>query len=262
MKKPWEIAVNAMSGYYSVDHKEWPGHEATAVLGAVKLGKDHRWLGKATVHWADAVLQRARFDVDDVIENHLGIQLSFDRLDYLDKVVGVPVYGVACPDTREIIVCERVQAYEPFCRTTLLHEAGHVLLHGSSECGSLMFTPGRRASGAKEAEANQFMRVALLPRPVLKLAICYFCHVWGIDVRLALGSANSARGRWLWRKRLFSAIIDQLCVSRELTAIMMKQMGCFSAETVRYHKAYRLKTRWNEPAVGSTLAKSFGASLD
>lgn len=262
MTQPWEVAVRVMREYHASEGDVWPGDEAEDVLATARAGRDHRWTAPDTVDRGRDVLRRAAFDVDDLAENHLGIHLEIANLEDLDAMAHAPVYGVAYPESRKIRVCDRALKYEPLYRSTVLHEVGHVLLHRRTACRYIMFTPDRRPQNPQERDANQFMHTALLPKPVLKLAVAYVCHLWGIDIQLPIGSANSARGRWIWRHRLFSPIISDLCVSRQLIAIKLRRMNCFSNQTVQHHKTYALRTRWREPESPTLLAKSLAAILE
>jgi len=256
MAEPWKIADRVMGRYYADRKDHWPTFDASRLFKHIRVGQDRRWRDEALVQKAEDILARSFFDVDDLVENHLGISISFDRLDYMDDAFGCPVYGCAYPETREIVVCERTLNYEPLYRTTVLHEAGHVLLHAAASTRCLLYTPGQSPQRREEQEANQFMQVAALPRSVFLLGVGFLCHLYGIDIRLPFGAANTKLGRWIWRNRLFAHLINMLCVSRELISIKMRGLGFFSAETVEYHKTYRLETHWHKPEPGWKLGAS------
>ena len=247
MDRPWKAAERTMVAYYATKGQEWPGHEAQAILDSVKVGVDRRWTDQSRLDWAETVLARSLFDVHDLASNHLGITIGIDSLEYLDEGVGAPVYGCAYPDSAEMVVCERTLSYKPLYRTTVVHEVGHVLLHKDTHNRCLLYTPLGAPPGTEEYEANQFMQTAILPKPVLCLGVAYLCHIWRIDLRLAFGAANTERGRWIWRYRLFKPLINLLCVSREMICIKLRRIGCISEDTLRFHKKYALETLWRKP---------------
>ncbi|HUT58022.1 MAG TPA: ImmA/IrrE family metallo-endopeptidase [Phycisphaerae bacterium] len=244
MVKPWKAAAQLMADYFSSRGQRWPAFDATDLLSRVEHVNGH-WVNDSHVSEAEAVIRRACFDVDDLVENYLRIELIFEDLSYLDGLIGAPVYGYAHPDTRRIAVCDRARAYEPLCRTTIIHEVAHILLHTAAKERTIVYCPEFPGRSPEEVEANQFMHVALLPKSVLRLAIAWLCHIQGIDLRLAVGSANFKRGRWIWRRRLFGPLIGKLCVSRELVSLkMMRTLGVFDQDTVNFHKTYHLPTKW------------------
>jgi len=119
----------------------------------------------------------------------------------------------------------------------------------------MLHTPQRPASTREEREANAFMKAIILPDAVLELAIRYICGIWGIDTRLAFEATNGARGRWIWRERLFASLIDMLCVSREMISITMKRWGFFSDDTAAHHKTYALQTKWHTPTPRESIVR-------
>ena len=247
MAYPWKVAEKTMTDYFASKDERWPAVEATEALRQVRTGADHRWTNRQLVDAAQRILARALFPVDDLIENHLEIAVSYESLAYLDKSEGGPVYGCAYPQTREIVICERTLKYEPLFRTTGTHELGHVLMHGETHQRCMLYKPKHPASTPEEREANAFMKAIILPDAVLELAIRYICDAWGIDARLAFRAANGERGRWIWRERLFASLINMLCVSREMISITMKQWGFFTDATAVHHKTYALQTKWHTP---------------
>ena len=137
-----------------------------------------------------------------------------------------------------------------------MHELGHVTLrHGHNAQRCFWYQPNRLANGAAEREANQFMQAAILPKPILLLALSLVCAVCSIDVGESLCLANTARGRWLWRHRIFLPLINLLCVSRHMIAIKIRSMKVFSANTANYHLSYGLQTRWHVPSQDRPLSK-------
>jgi len=255
MANAWKVAEKTMTGYFASKGEVWPAIEANDILRRVRVGPDHRWTDRQLVAQAEGTLARARFPVDDLVENHLKIVVTYQLLDYLDKSEGCRVYGCAYPQTWEIVICERTLKYEPLCRTTAAHELGHVLMHKKVQQRCLLYTPQRPASTPEEREANAFMQAIVLPDSILDLGIRYVCHIWGIDTRLVLDVANGLRGRWLWQHKLFASLINMLCVSREMTSIKMKEWGFFSEETAEHHKSYALETRWHTPLPRESLVR-------
>lgn len=246
MTNPWKVAEATMTDYFASKGQEWPAIEADQILSRVGINRDHRWTNHQLVDQAQAVLSRATFSMDELVKDHLKISMSYECLDYLDESQGSKVYGCAYPQSREIVICTRTLGYKPLFRTTVAHELGHVLMHTDVQQRCLLYTE-RSGSSSEEREANAFMKAIILPKPTLDLAITYICDTYGIDVRLAFGSANSIRGRDVWSRCLFVPLINKLCVSRDMVCISMKQRGVFSEETVAYHKTYALKTHWNTP---------------
>lgn len=244
MVRPWKVAGNVMADYFDTKGEQWVAFEASAMLGTIVVGRDNRWVRNERSTEAKRILQRAFFDVDDLAENHLGIRVDFESLEYLDGGVGSSVYGCAYPQDRQMIICTRTLAYPPLYRATVVHEIGHILLHAQSANRCLVYTPDMPGPTPEEQEANQFMHVALLPKSVLHLGIAYICDVWGIDLRLPIASANIERGRYLWKERLFVPLMRMLGVSREMIAIKMARQRCFSQDTLAYHKTYALPTPW------------------
>ncbi len=255
MTEPWKAADKLMTEYYASKGLDWVAFEASRIFGTAYKRRDHKWTSQHLESRAAKTLQQACFDVDDLVENHLGISLSIESLEHLDATAGAPVYGYAYPASKEIVVCERTLAYEPLYRSTVIHEAAHVLMHKKAATRCMLFVPDRCSMSLEEREANQFMHVALLPESVLLLGAAYYCQLRGIDLGLAFGSANISRGKWIWRDRLFPELINNLCVSRQMICIKLCEMGWFNQNTVRYHQSYRLQTRWSAPVPGRPLAR-------
>jgi len=244
-----------MRGYFASKRQRWPADEAREILQQVRLGPDHRWMDRTLAAQAAETLARAAFPVDDLAESYLKIAINYESLRHLDNSEGCQVLGCAYPSSREIVVSDRTLKYHPLFRTTVLHETGHVLMHRRTAKRCLLYKPERLASTPEEREANAFMQAAILPESVLDLAICHICNIYGIDLRLAYSAANGARGRWVWRHRLFVHLINALCVSREMMGIKLKQLWRFSDETVEYHKTYALRTWWHTPETLEVLPR-------
>ena len=258
---PWKAAVQVMEGYYRDRGEAWPGYRAGELLELIWI-KGNRWVVEKHEEMAHEILKTATFDVDDLVEK-MGIGLRVESLEHLDHAVGGVILGRACLDAREAIVSPRAQAYAPLYRTTVMHEVGHIILHDHSAQRCLRFNQADLgcSKDRKEREANQFMQVAILPKPVLILGLALVCSLYGISVAEALLVANTQKGRWLWRRRIFLPLINTLCVSRHMMAIKLRNMGVFSKDTANYHLTYGLGTHWNASRQGSPVAPLTG-SLD
>jgi Zn-dependent peptidase ImmA (M78 family) len=124
-----------------------------------------------------------------------------------------------------------------------MHELGHLVLHGAST-EVMTYAPSTKDRPVVEREADAFMQMCLVPRPVLFLAISRVAGTWEISLREALGTANTTRGRWQWRNRFFTPLINVLGVSRQMLCIKLQQLKIFSFATARYHLTYVLDNRW------------------
>ena len=246
MSEPWMVASDLMKQYFVAKGITWPAITASRLLTKVSVSRDHRWTRPELVKAAEDIITSAFFDVDDLAENHLGIRVDYESLEYLDEAAGSRVLGCAYPREKAVVICERTLQYFPLYRATMLHELGHILLHTNMAKRCILYTPDLAPSSPEEREANQFMHVALLPKGLLRLAIGYLCHAYGIDIRLALCSADSLRGRHIWKEQLFVPLVSLLAVSREMIAIKLRSQKVFSGETVKYHKSYPLQNRWKE----------------
>jgi len=260
MKSPNELAFDIRRSYFKQNQQEVPEDIARQIFNVVRVDdRTHKWTSENLANRAYQVIKEAVFDIDDLAENHLGLNISIQHLGYMDCINNTSVYGVSYPDSGEFIVCERAAKYEPLYRSTVAHEAGHCCLHKSHAYRSLMFTPNISNPGVEETEANEFMVSLLLPSPLLWLSIVYCCHFWRQDIKMVVGCANSERGRWVWKKRIFPFLINNFCVSRQMLSIRMKKAGVFNEDTLNYHKTYRLETKWDPPkkvhldSIGRTL---------
>ncbi len=249
MQQPNKLASDIRRNYF---RQNIPEDIAEQIVNKVLVNpRSHKWKSENLANQAEHVIKQARFDIDDLAENHLGLKVSFENLEYMDVINNTPVFGVAYPDSKEFIICERTLKYEPLYRSTVAHEIGHCCLHKSHAFRSLLFTPKIEHPNPEEIEANIFMTNLLIPPSLLKLAISYCCHLWdidrGIDIRLVFAGANSKRGRWLWKEKVLAFLINNFCVSRHMLLIQMKKFGIFSEDTVAYHKTYPLETKWHKP---------------
>ena len=232
---PPQLAAEALlDSYYSARGEQNPRLEAARLVNRVRF-QGNRMTGFDDVEFAEDVLIRSSFDVDDLAEFHLGIDLRIERLDDLDQMAGAKVFGVAEPQRRRICICERATRYPPLYRTTVMHEVGHVELH-TRRCARLLnYAPFAQRRPPEEWEADTFMHSALLPVDILFLAIVWVAKRHDLNALEARQSADSPRGRFQWQKYYFPEIISRLCVSVHMTSIKLKQMGIFSQETVEYH---------------------------
>src|SRR6185312_14053471 len=79
------------------------------------------WRDEEVRAFALDVLRRGNFDVCDLAENFLGIDLYVGDLRALDEQAGAPVFGLAQPESRTIEICQRAESYEPLFRSTVMH---------------------------------------------------------------------------------------------------------------------------------------------
>ena len=243
MNMPWTAAADLMESYYKSKGQESPEISACRLLDKIWI-RDTRWVNRALVNEANALIVDSAFDVDDLAEYHLGLKLRIEPLNGLDAITGAQVFGLAIPERNEIVVCERAERYEPLYRATVMHEIAHILLHAGARKRVVAYSPQSKIRPPEEREADQFMQEALLPRAVLLVSIARLAEFWGIDIKEALAGANSERGRWQWKNRFFLPLVNNLVVSRHMLSLKLKSMGYFSERTVRYHLTYPLATRW------------------
>lgn len=242
---PPQVAAEAViDSYYFGRREESPRLEAARLVNRVRF-QGKKMTGFDDVDLAEDVLIRSSFDVDDLAEFHLGIDLRVEHLDDLDQLAGAKVFGVAEPRRRRICICERATRYKPLYRTTVMHEVGHVELH-TRRCARLLnYAPFARRRPPEEWEADTFMHSALLPADILLLAIVWIAKRHDLNALEAIQSANSPRGRFQWQKYYFPAIVSRLCVSVHMTSIKLRQMGIFTRDTVEYHLSQRARpNRW------------------
>lgn len=244
MTRPREAARRLMRDYYRSRGEQSPEDAAEAFRQCVRADA---MLTDRQVDIAAAIVKKARFDVDDLAENHLGVRLNIERLDYLDIQAGAKVFGFARPNTREITICERTTSYEPLYRTTVMHELGHLALHSRNSERCMNYAPRSSRRPAIEREADQFMVNTVLPEAVLDVAVALIAHFRRTDILAAYRIANQEKGRWQWREWFLPALINHLCVSRNLILIMLERRGLFTPETAAFHRTYRLETQWYRP---------------
>jgi IrrE N-terminal-like domain len=256
MENPQEAAMKLLSSYFEAQGIECPVHGAKRLMARALVDpKTGAWQNWNLIEPAFQIIELMRYDVDDLVENHLDVRPSIESLEKLDRSLGSPVFGMARPNSRKIAVCERTLAYEPLYRATLMHEAGHVVLHGSRKSKDYPYTPFSRNRDSREQEANDFMRHILLPEDVLYLGVGLMCSLNGMQIEESIRSANSKRGRWQWRNKHFPFLINHLCVSRELILNVLRRGGVISNETYDFHKSYPLPNRWLNAKTYKPLAK-------
>jgi Zn-dependent peptidase ImmA (M78 family) len=243
MAEPWKAAAALMREYYDSKGQEWVAFSASRLIERVKLARN-RWADRTLRAEAAEIIRRAAFDVDDLVERHLGVDLEIESLRELDRVAGAQVFGLADTQRWTIAVCERAEAYEPLYRATVMHEIGHLLLHRFPSGRSVAYAPESRQRPPHEREADQFMHVALLPKSLLLLAIAHIADLWDIHPREAFSGANTDRGRWQWRERFLTPLVNNLVVSRQMICIKLLRVGIFSQETLEFHTSYTLRNRW------------------
>ncbi len=52
---------------------------------------------------------------------------------------------------------------------------------------------------------------------------------------------------------MFKPLIEGLCVSREMLAIRLRDLGILDAATVEYHKTYALPNKWRPVSKSSPM---------
>ncbi len=263
MRNPETAAHRLLDSYSQSAGLVCPVQDARELMDRVTVDSlSNRWLPSRSCDDAESILERACFDVDDVAENHLGIDLAIQPLRHLDNKAGSPVFGCAILPQRRIIICTRTLEYEPLYRTTVMHEVGHIVVHGSAAPAQLNYSPGSRNRPVREREADLFMCMVLLPDPILDLAIAWASTTWELNYRSVTASANNKWGWDVWRRRMFPSLINKLCVSRQMLAYRMRDWGWFNQETVEYHQTYALPNRWqHRPSSGLGFARPGGHAL-
>lgn len=253
------IAARTMREYFEARGEKWPADEAAEFLEkrrACASAQRGGWVVDAL-----AILDRARFDVDDLAENHLGLHLTIESLAHLDSAAGAEVFGLARPRARTITVDPRAEQYEPLYRSTVMHEVAHVLLHGAQAQDS-RYSPESKMRPPFEREADRFMVATLLPGAILDLAMLTISSIRGLRLGNAIVGANTRHGRYQWRSYYFPFMVDQLAVSREMIGIAMQERGIFSADTAEYHRSHMLETRWKKPSTRGPLAREIQRIMD
>jgi hypothetical protein len=249
MRAEFEQPTELLAAYFRSRGEAAPADDARWLL-KVFVQSGFRWRDAETRSFALHVLGRGNFDVSDLAENFLGIDLYVSDLSCLDAEAGAPVFGLAKPDARIIEICQRAESYEPLFRSTVMHEVAHVMKHRCTAARTLCYSPAARRRPPEEREADQFMAEALLPRPMLFLAVICLAEQVGLNPGEALCCANSARGWFQWKHHYFRFLIDTLCVSRELIGLQLLHLGYITPATLDYHRSYPLTTRWRDAKPG------------
>ena len=260
MKPSWKVAVDIMKGFYNSRRQEWPALAAQRLMPMIRV-RGSRWVSAEDETEAAGILNRALFDVDELAEDYLGIRISRPLLKRYDDESG-KLLGYSLTETPEIAACRRTLAYRPLYRTTIMHEVGHQMLHIPCVIDPVAGPPAAHIVASREREAYDFMRVTLLPKPILKLAIAYIAHVQAIPLDKVLVEANTNPGHSLWRRHIFRPVINKLCVSRAFVAVAMrKSLGVFTESTVRYHRKYALDNHWRTKAYSPPRGDTLGEIL-
>jgi hypothetical protein len=249
MPAEFETADSLLQAYFA-DRGQQPPSTTALQLLRIFCSNGAVWRNNAERQACHETLDRASFDVEDLTENFLGIDLYIENLSEFDKRAEAPVFGIAQPASRTIKICERATHYQPLYRATVMHEVAHILMHDKSRARTLCYSPKSRRRPKEEFEADNFMSEAILPRSVMYLGVAMVAEQFQQATGEAFAAANTQRGRWQWRNRYFPFLVNSLCVSRELMAVKMKRLGFFSDETVDYHRSYRMATRWHTPTPG------------
>jgi hypothetical protein len=180
---PTAAAEVTLKDYFAHRGESAPDAQARELVRRIRLFSSGGWRSDTLVDTACQLLAAATFDVDDLVENYLGVGLSIEPLYEYDARTGSPVFGLADPPQWEMVICERALRYLPLYRTCVAHELGHLLLHTSSgrRQRQLAFSPAARNRPPEEREADEFMAALLAPR-----------HVLSLSVALAAGAIGSA----------------------------------------------------------------------
>lgn len=248
---PAKAANRLLGEYFRVRGRFSPEEEARRALREITHRRG-RCVAARDIDRADEVLRHACFDVDDVAENFLRVELRIESLARFDSTAGAPVFGFARPQRWQITICERAERYMPLYRTTVMHELGHLLLHGNRN-DSPSYSPRSPVRPAYEIEADEFMLRAILPRSVLSLAMFRSAAWHDLSIVEAIRGANTERGRWQYRQYYLPELVSQLCVSRELLCNTLTDLHLFTAETRQYHLSYAMPNRWKASTSGQSL---------
>lgn len=228
-------AHQMMCSYFGDRGQTNPDDYATGLLDCIHVFNNKPAISDKHFEVGVSILRSAHFDVDDLAENHLNITLHIEPLHALDAEAGSQVFGCARPKAREITICERTLQYDPLYRATVMHETGHIVLHGSGK-ETFNYSPNSAHRPAYEKEADQFMVETLLPDSVLLLAILFCAHFKRINVLDAIRIANcQGKGFFQWKYIFLPCITKWLGVSRQMISIKLLHLGFFSRETLHHH---------------------------
>lgn len=70
MNMPWTAAADLMRSYYERKGQEWPEFSACRLLHKIWI-RNTRWVNRALLNEANALIVNAAVDVDDLAEYHL-----------------------------------------------------------------------------------------------------------------------------------------------------------------------------------------------
>jgi hypothetical protein len=254
----YKTPENFLFAYHTSRGESMPGPDAFQWLRS--CAERGFQVSADSFEYAGTLLNRATIDVDDVAENFLGLDLFLNDLRGLDSAADAPVFGFAKPSSGTINVCFRAEAYRPLYRSTVMHEVAHMMLHAEGRQTTLRYSPNSKMRPKVEREADRFMAETLLPKSILYLAIVLASQSTGIESGEAFRGANTRRGHWQWRHIFFPFFLNRLCLSRELVALRMLELGAFSRETLGHHKTYPIPNRWRRPvdlALGAIARDAF-----
>ena len=242
----FKTADDLLQAYYAARGNAWPAAEAMDWLRGYVFRRGQ--LNQRSFDVADNILDSSILDVEDVAEYFLGLNLQIRDLSEFDRAAGAPVFGLARPKAGAITVCTRAVEYLPLYRSTVMHEVAHIVLRHGSRTRPLNYSPMAKNRPPEEREADRMMAEALLPKPLLYLAVVSAGHLYGVQPGEAFVAANSARGRYQWKHYYFPFFVNRLQLSRQLVAVRMSQMRRFTEETYRYHLSYPMPNRWRKDA--------------
>src|SRR5258706_16453052 len=112
MPAEFETADSLLQAYFADRGQPPPSTTALDLLRASCFGGG-AWRNNAEREACHETINRANFDVEDLTENFLGIDLYVENLSEFDKRAEAPVFGIAKPASRTITICERATGYQP-----------------------------------------------------------------------------------------------------------------------------------------------------
>jgi Zn-dependent peptidase ImmA (M78 family) len=181
--------------------------------------------------------------VDEWIEAALGIRFGIADLSYL----GDNVLGGTFVAEREILISDKVLAYEPRFRFTCAHELGHLMLHSKlRKCFRETDAHGPGSTHRIERQADRFAAAFLMPAPLVARQLVQTCDEHRLKhldciVELAMDTPESV---WLWKKFFLPAITRRFGVSLAAAFFRFRDLRRFDGQpfAVAEH-AERLLTR-------------------
>lgn len=234
MNRAANTATERLTDYFRCRHDVAPFDEAEVLLRQITARR--RWNEPFDfASKAYRLLQQIRIDVDDFIENYLGVTLRIERLEDLDKHAGSEVFGCADVRNRTIRICERTLGYEPLYRATAMHEAGHMILHGKASAVVHAYAPDARVRPPHEREADDFMVASVLPWEAVMLSVAATSLSWRMSMEEAINCANTPRGRYQWHEKYLPDLQSRMGVSKHLAALRLRKRGIITESTLQYH---------------------------